>query len=189
MKGTPDKIYIASNERNYAEPNECEFNIVSEFPITGGIIYREYIGVSVVNTLLEKLKEVCGKRAMRYVQKQIDIIKQHKPYIEMETNEHKSHKLLKRYDSRFLYTMDELQTIIHEEEEKCMKKFNKEKNCIQLWVKNLNINLITDAQIEQIKNEYLDNGWSNVRVMRQTSRGTSCLYIQLEFGNVEVQEV
>ena len=83
MKGTPDKIYIATKERDYSNTQELEFNIVLENPPTGGILYREYIGVSVVNELLEKLRVVCGNRAMRYVDKQIKQINEYKEYIEI----------------------------------------------------------------------------------------------------------
>lgn len=83
MKGTPDKIYIATRERDYSNPKDLEFDIVLENPPTGGIIYREYIGISVVNDLLEKLRTVCGHRAMRFVDKQIKQINEHKDYIEI----------------------------------------------------------------------------------------------------------
>jgi hypothetical protein len=83
MKGTPDKIYIATRESDYSNPKELEFNIILENPPTGGIIYREYIAVSVVKDLLEKLRVVCGKRAMRFVDKQIKQINEYKDYIEI----------------------------------------------------------------------------------------------------------
>lgn len=83
MKGTPDKIYIATRKRDHSNPKGLEFNIILENPPTGGIMYREYIAVSIVNDLLEKLRVVCGKRAMRFVDKQIKQINEHKDYIEI----------------------------------------------------------------------------------------------------------
>ena len=83
MKGTPNKIYIATKERDYSNPNDLEFDMVLENPPTGGVIYREYIGISVVNDLLEKLRTVCGHSAMRFVDKQIKKINENKSYIEI----------------------------------------------------------------------------------------------------------
>ena len=74
MKGKHDKIYIASNDMDYSHPDECEFDILlTEPPLS--IMYKTYVRQQLVLDMLEKLKTVCGNTAMRYVQKQIDLIK------------------------------------------------------------------------------------------------------------------
>lgn len=74
MKGKHDKIYIASNDMDYSHPDECEFDILlTEPPLS--IMYKTYVGQQLALDMLEKLKTVCGDTAMRYVQKQIDLIK------------------------------------------------------------------------------------------------------------------
>ena len=74
MKGKHDKIYIASNDMDYSHPDESEFDILlTETPLH--IMYKTYVRQQLVLDMLEKLKAVCGNSAMRYVQKQIDLIK------------------------------------------------------------------------------------------------------------------
>ena len=74
IKGNHDKIYIASNDKDYSHPDESEFDILlTEPPLS--IMYKTYISQQLVLDMLEKLKTVCGNSAMRYVQKQIDLIK------------------------------------------------------------------------------------------------------------------
>ena len=73
MKGYHEKIYLATEGKDLANPNENDFNIIlSEPPQV--LMYKEYVGVWVVKEMLEKLKTVCGGRAMRYVEKQMKII-------------------------------------------------------------------------------------------------------------------
>ena len=74
MKGRHDKIYIASNNKDYSHPDESEFDaLLTEPPLS--IMYKTYVRQQLVLDMLEKLKTVCGDTAMRYVQKQIDLIK------------------------------------------------------------------------------------------------------------------
>ena len=74
MKGRHNKIYIASNDMDYRHADECEFDaLLTEPPLS--IMYKTYVGQQLVLDMLEKLKNVCGNSAMRYVQKQIDLIK------------------------------------------------------------------------------------------------------------------
>ena len=74
MKGRHDKIYIASNDMDYGHPDEREFDVLlTEPPLS--IMYKTYVRQQLVLDMLEKLKVVCGNSAMRYVQKQIDLIK------------------------------------------------------------------------------------------------------------------
>ena len=74
MKGRHDKIYITSNDMDYRHADECEFDaLLTEPPLS--IMYKTYVRQQLVLDMLEKLKVVCGNSAMRYVQKQIDLIK------------------------------------------------------------------------------------------------------------------
>lgn len=75
MKGKHTKIYIATKGQNLAEPNKNDFNILLANPPKDGRMYKSYIMEYVVLEMLEKLREVCGNRAMRYVDKQIKQIK------------------------------------------------------------------------------------------------------------------
>ena len=74
MKGMHDKIYIASNDTDYSHPDDCEFDVLLTEP-PQSIMYKTYVRQQLVLDMLEKLKAVCGNSAMRYVQKQIDLIK------------------------------------------------------------------------------------------------------------------
>ena len=74
MKGRYDKIYIASNDMDYSHPDDCEFDVLLTEP-PQSIMYKTYVRQQLVLDMLEKLKTVCGNSAMRYVQKQIDLIK------------------------------------------------------------------------------------------------------------------
>ena len=47
--------------------------LLTEPPLS--IMYKTYVRQQLVLDMLEKLKTVCGNTAMRYVQKQIDLIK------------------------------------------------------------------------------------------------------------------
>ena len=98
MKGTTDKIFIATTDK-YKNPQECEFNIVLQNPPTAGILYREYIAKSVVDEMLKTLKVVCGKTAMRYVQKQINKINE---YVEIDIN---GYSMGKHQESAGVYQM------------------------------------------------------------------------------------
>ena len=75
MKGHHDKIFLATKGRDYANPNNNDFDILLTEPPKDGKMYKEYVSVAVVNEMLNKLRLVCGHRAMRYVDKQIEIIK------------------------------------------------------------------------------------------------------------------
>ena len=74
MKGKHDKIYIASNDKDYSHPDESEFDVLLTEP-PQSIMYKTYVRQQLVLDMLEKLKTVCGNTAMKYVQKQIDLIK------------------------------------------------------------------------------------------------------------------
>lgn len=74
MKGRYDKIYIASNDMDYSHPDDYEFDVLLTEP-PQSIMYKTYVRQQLVLDMLEKLKTVCGNSAMRYVQKQIDLIK------------------------------------------------------------------------------------------------------------------
>ena len=74
MKGNYDKIYIASNDKDYSHPDESEFDVLLTEP-PQFIMYKTYVRQQLVLDMLEKLKTVCGNTAIRYVQKQIDLIK------------------------------------------------------------------------------------------------------------------
>ena len=74
MRGIHDKIYIASSDVDYSHPDECEFDVLLTEP-PQSIMYKTYVRQQLVLDMLEKLKTVCGNTAMRYVQKQIDLIK------------------------------------------------------------------------------------------------------------------
>ena len=74
MKGKHDKIYIASNDMDYSHPDESEFDVLLTEP-PQFIMYKTYVRQQLVLDMLEKLKTVCGNTAIRYVQKQIDLIK------------------------------------------------------------------------------------------------------------------
>ena len=75
MKGKHTKIYIATKGQNLAEPDKNDFNILLANPPNDGKMYKSYVMECVVLEMLGKLREVCGGRAMRYVDKQIKQIK------------------------------------------------------------------------------------------------------------------
>lgn len=75
MKGGHTKIYIATKGQNLAEPDKNDFNILLVNPPKDGKMYKSYVMECVVLEMLGKLREVCGGRAMRYVDKQIKQIK------------------------------------------------------------------------------------------------------------------
>ena len=75
MKGNHDKIYIATKEKNFGNPDSCNFNQLLCNPPHDGRMYKIYVSQRIVLDMLEKLRVVCGHRAMRYVQKQIEEIK------------------------------------------------------------------------------------------------------------------
>ncbi len=75
MKGIHTKIYVATKGQNYSEPNKNDFNILLANPPKDGRMYKTYVEDCVVLEMLGKLREVCGNNAMRYVEKQIDLIK------------------------------------------------------------------------------------------------------------------
>ena len=75
MKGRHTKIYIATKGQNSAEPDKNDFNILLLNPPKDGKMYKTSVMECVVLDMLEKLREVCGGRAMRYVEKQIKQIK------------------------------------------------------------------------------------------------------------------
>lgn len=75
MKGIHNRIYIATKEKDYGNPNKCDFNQLLVKPPRDGRMYRTYISERIVLNMLEKLRVVCGNRPMRFVQKQIDNIK------------------------------------------------------------------------------------------------------------------
>ena len=56
-------------------PDENDFNILLADPPKDGKMYKTYVMECVVLDMLEKLRVVCGSRAMRYVDKQINLIK------------------------------------------------------------------------------------------------------------------
>ncbi len=73
MKGHFDKIYIATEDMDFGNTANCDFNIIlSEPPQV--LIYKTYFSERLVREMLEKLKVVCGKSAMRYVEKQLNLI-------------------------------------------------------------------------------------------------------------------
>ena len=74
MKGKHDKIYTASNDMDYSHLDDYEFDVLLTEP-PQSIMYKTYVRQQLVLDMLEKLKTVCGNTAMRYVQKQIDLIK------------------------------------------------------------------------------------------------------------------
>lgn len=74
MKGHHDIIYLATDDQDFGNTANNDFNILlTEPPI--GKIYKKYISERVVSEMLEKLRVVCGNRAIRFVDKQIKIIK------------------------------------------------------------------------------------------------------------------
>lgn len=92
-----------------------------------------------------------------------------------------TNSLLKRDDPRLGYTTDELMEIIHRYEETEVKDFVKDgrqDSAIQMWV-NLNMNLVTDEQIDGIRDAYIANGWEKVKVERHEERGAETLHICL----------
>ena len=99
----------------------------------------------------------------------------------MENNE--KIQLLRRDDPRFNYTMEEIFASIKKCEEEAVSEFV-DGGCkdavIMMWVK-LNMGLVTDDQIEQVKAEYEKNGWSKVFVERHEERGIADLLIRLYF--------
>lgn len=73
MKGHFDKIYIATEDTDFSNTANNDFNIIlSEPPQV--MMYKVYYSEKLVIGMLEKLKQVCGKRAMRYVDKQLKLI-------------------------------------------------------------------------------------------------------------------
>lgn len=96
-----------------------------------------------------------------------------------------AYTLLDRRDPAFGYTMEELFKIINREEEKVLEEIKKDKSNfgrIQMWVKDINMNLITDAQIERIRKAYRDAGWNERTVVeRHEETAQNSLYICLYF--------
>ena len=75
MKGKHTKIYLATKGTNLAEPDKNDFNILLANPPKDGRMYKTYVMEAVVLEMLEKRRLVCGHRAMRYVDKQINLIR------------------------------------------------------------------------------------------------------------------
>lgn len=73
MKGHYDKIYIATKDTDFGNTANNDFNIILSEP-PRDMIYKVYYSEKLVTGMLEKLKQVCGKRAMRYVDKQLKLI-------------------------------------------------------------------------------------------------------------------
>lgn len=76
MKGKDDIVYIATNSKDYGNIGEADFDILLDSPPKNGMIYKTFIAHHLVIDMLEKLRVVCGNGAMRYVEKEINRIKE-----------------------------------------------------------------------------------------------------------------
>ena len=73
MKGHFDKIYVATKDTDFGNTANNDFNIVLSEP-PQAMMYKTYYSERLVIEMLEKLKKVCGRSSMRYVEKQLNLI-------------------------------------------------------------------------------------------------------------------
>ena len=81
MKGHYDIIYLATEGKDYGNTGNNDFNIVLSEPPTDKM-FKKYISERLVLDLLDRLKVVCGNGAMRFVEKQIESIKENRYFKE-----------------------------------------------------------------------------------------------------------